>query len=96
LVTGGSRGIGAATVKAIASAAGSVVVHYGSNKGAAEKLRSELGPDNCALFKIAVGFRIISQAYNRTIRLKKNGSVIRNKKRIRQRCGKRLTQKATG
>ena len=39
LVTGGSRGIGAATVKAIASSGGSVVVHYGSNQDAAEKLR---------------------------------------------------------
>ncbi len=47
LVTGGSRGIGAATVKAIVSSGGSVVVHYGSNQDAAEKLRSDLGHDNC-------------------------------------------------
>jgi 3-oxoacyl-[acyl-carrier protein] reductase len=51
LVTGGSRGIGAATVKVIASSGGSVVIHYGSNQDAAEKLRSEIGFENCHLVK---------------------------------------------
>jgi len=55
LVTGGSRGIGAATVKAIARSGGSVVVHYGSNKDAAEKLRSEIGHDNCYLVRADLG-----------------------------------------
>ena len=47
LVTGGSRGIGAATVKAIVAAGGSVVIHYGSNKKAAELLAAEVGNDQC-------------------------------------------------
>jgi NAD(P)-dependent dehydrogenase (short-subunit alcohol dehydrogenase family) len=55
LVTGGSRGIGAATVKVIASSGGSVVIHYGSNDDAAEKLRSDIGPDNCLLVRADLG-----------------------------------------
>jgi 3-oxoacyl-[acyl-carrier protein] reductase len=55
LVTGGSRRIGAATARAIASAGGSVVVHYGSNDGTAEKLRSEIGHDNCHLIRADLG-----------------------------------------
>ena len=51
LVTGGSRGIGAATVKVMASSGGSVVIHYGSNQDAAEKLRFEIGFENCHLVK---------------------------------------------
>lgn len=49
LVTGGSRGIGAATVKAIASAGGSVVLHYGSNREAAEQTVREAGEGACHL-----------------------------------------------
>ena len=45
LVTGGSRGIGAATVKAIVSAGGSVVIHYGSNQKAAERAAAEFGSE---------------------------------------------------
>ena len=55
LVTGGSRGIGAATVKAIASSGGLVVVHYGSNRKAAEQLRSEIGREKCHLVKADLG-----------------------------------------
>lgn len=55
LVTGGSRGIGAATVRAIVSSGGAVVVHYGSNQDAAEALRSELGPGNCHLVRADLG-----------------------------------------
>ena len=51
LVTGGSRGIGAATVKAIASSGGSVVVHYGSNQEAAERIIAEVGRDKCHLVR---------------------------------------------
>ncbi|HJO73832.1 MAG TPA: SDR family oxidoreductase [Rhodospirillales bacterium] len=49
LVTGGSRGIGAATAKAIVSAGGSVIVHYGSNREAAEKTAAEAGNAQCHL-----------------------------------------------
>ena len=49
LVTGGSRGIGAACVKALVKAGGDVVVHYGSNKAAAETTADEAGADNCHL-----------------------------------------------
>ncbi|HNP35770.1 MAG TPA: SDR family NAD(P)-dependent oxidoreductase [Woeseiaceae bacterium] len=51
LVTGGSRGIGAATVKAIAAAGGSVVIHYGSNKEAAMRVANEVGDENCHTVK---------------------------------------------
>jgi NAD(P)-dependent dehydrogenase (short-subunit alcohol dehydrogenase family) len=46
LVTGGSRGIGAETVRAVASAGGQAVIHYGSNDTAAKSLASKVGPDN--------------------------------------------------
>ncbi len=49
LVTGGSRGIGAATVKALVAAGGNVILHYGSNREAAEKTAREAGADNCHL-----------------------------------------------
>ena len=49
LVTGGSRGIGAATVKAIVAGGGFVVVHYGANAAAALDLAAEVGPDRCHL-----------------------------------------------
>ena len=51
LVTGGSRGIGAATVKAIVSAGGSVVIHYGSNTKAAEMLAAEVGNAQCHIVR---------------------------------------------
>jgi NAD(P)-dependent dehydrogenase (short-subunit alcohol dehydrogenase family) len=49
LVTGGSRGIGAATVKTIVASGGSVVIHYRGNKAAAERVRDEVGAQNCLL-----------------------------------------------
>lgn len=49
LVTGGSRGIGAATVKAIISTGGKVVIHYGSNHQAAVDTAAEVGSSNCHL-----------------------------------------------
>lgn len=49
LVTGGSRGIGAATVRALVAAGGSVVLHYGSNRDAAEGVAAEVGPDRVHL-----------------------------------------------
>ncbi|MBT4933566.1 MAG: SDR family oxidoreductase [Rhodospirillaceae bacterium] len=49
LVTGGSRGIGAATVKAMVSAGAGVVLHYGSNRKAAEMTAEEAGREQCHL-----------------------------------------------
>ncbi len=49
LVTGGSRGIGAATVKAMAAAGCQVVVHYGFNRATAQKTADEAGSDRCRL-----------------------------------------------
>jgi NAD(P)-dependent dehydrogenase (short-subunit alcohol dehydrogenase family) len=43
LVTGGSRGIGAATVRALHRDGAHVVVHCGFNRSAAEQLMAELG-----------------------------------------------------
>ena len=51
LVTGGSRGIGAETVKTIVSSGGSAVIHYGSNEAAAQNLASIVGSENCYLIK---------------------------------------------
>ncbi|MCP5082793.1 MAG: SDR family oxidoreductase [Alphaproteobacteria bacterium] len=47
LVTGGSRGIGAATVRKVVACGGAAVIHYGSNAEAAEKLAAEIGTENC-------------------------------------------------
>lgn len=49
LITGGSRGIGAATAKRIAGGGGSVVIHYGSNRRAAEAVAAEIGAGDCHL-----------------------------------------------
>ena len=49
LVTGGSRGIGAATVKAIAAAGGDVVIHYGANEAAARDTADAAGAKQCHL-----------------------------------------------
>src|SRR5215510_11120225 len=48
LITGGSRGIGAATVRIFAQAGAKVVFNYQKAKGQADKLASECGGDtNC-------------------------------------------------
>ncbi len=47
LVTGGSRGIGAATVRMFAAAGAKVVFNYQKARAAADKLVAELGPDRC-------------------------------------------------
>src|SRR3954464_3113070 len=47
LITGGSRGIGAATVRMFAAAGAKVVFNYQKAREAAEKLVGELGRDNC-------------------------------------------------
>lgn len=45
LVTGGSRGIGAATVRVLAQAGAQVIVHYSQSATAAQAIVDELGPD---------------------------------------------------
>ena len=49
LVTGGSRGIGAATVRKVVQTGGKAIIHYGSNAAAATALREELGRDRVHL-----------------------------------------------
>ncbi len=48
LITGGSRGIGAATVRMFVEAGARVVFNYRKAKGQAERLVRELGESNCA------------------------------------------------
>jgi NAD(P)-dependent dehydrogenase (short-subunit alcohol dehydrogenase family) len=45
LVTGGSRGIGAATVRLVVAHGGRAVIHYGASAGAASALAHEVGRD---------------------------------------------------
>ncbi len=47
LVTGGSRGIGAAIARAIGAAGGEVIVHCGRNREAAEAVRDGIGSERC-------------------------------------------------
>lgn len=47
LVTGGSRGIGAAVVRAMAAAGADVVVHYGREEARAQALAAEIGAERC-------------------------------------------------
>jgi NAD(P)-dependent dehydrogenase (short-subunit alcohol dehydrogenase family) len=47
LVTGGSRGIGAAIVRAVGGAGATVVLHYGRSGDAARALCDEIGADRC-------------------------------------------------
>jgi 3-oxoacyl-[acyl-carrier protein] reductase len=49
LVTGGSRGIGAAIVRAVAGAGATVLIHYAKSREAAEGIRSEIGLSSCRL-----------------------------------------------
>ena len=48
LITGGSRGIGAATVRMFVQAGARVVFNYQKAEGKAKKLVAECGPDRCA------------------------------------------------
>ncbi len=48
LITGGSRGIGAATVRMFVAAGGRVLFNYEKSKRQAEQLVKELGANNCA------------------------------------------------
>ncbi|MGE0007749.1 MAG: SDR family NAD(P)-dependent oxidoreductase [Parvibaculaceae bacterium] len=49
LVTGGSRGIGAAIVRAAAGAGATVLLHYARSRAAAEAIRDEIGSASCRL-----------------------------------------------
>ena len=51
LVTGGSRGIGAAMARAIAAAGGRLLLHYNRNAAAAEALQKEIGHEACQLIQ---------------------------------------------
>lgn len=51
LVTGGSRGIGAEIVKAAAGQGASVLLHYASNKAAAEATAKTAGAKRCTLLQ---------------------------------------------
>ncbi|MCU1306981.1 MAG: Short-chain dehydrogenase [Acidobacteriaceae bacterium] len=51
LITGGSRGIGAAAVRLFVRAGAKVAFSYEKAKDDAEKLVAELGSDNCAAFQ---------------------------------------------
>jgi NAD(P)-dependent dehydrogenase (short-subunit alcohol dehydrogenase family) len=51
LVTGGSRGFGAAIVRAVAASGALVLLHYGRNRAAAEALRAEIGAERCRLIE---------------------------------------------
>src|SRR5581483_4092534 len=51
LVTGGSRGIGAAIVRAVAAAGADVLLHYGRNRAAAEAVQGEIGRQRCRLIE---------------------------------------------
>ena len=51
LITGGSKGIGAAAARALRSQGWTVVVTYSSDGGAAEKLVQELGADAARAIK---------------------------------------------
>lgn len=49
LITGGSRGIGAATVRQVIAHGGKVLIHFGSNRTAAEALAREVGETSVSL-----------------------------------------------
>src|ERR1700739_4155163 len=49
LVTGGSRGIGAVTVRTLVAAGADVVLHYGRSRADAERVAAECPPGRCQL-----------------------------------------------
>jgi len=54
IVTGGSRGIGAATVRQWVGAGGRAIIHYSSSRAAAEELAEEVGRDSTTLVQADV------------------------------------------
>lgn len=55
LVTGGSRGIGEAIVRAVAAAGAKVLLHYGRSRGAAELIQKSIDPETCQLIQADLG-----------------------------------------
>ncbi|MGD9536773.1 MAG: SDR family NAD(P)-dependent oxidoreductase [Alphaproteobacteria bacterium] len=51
LVTGGSRGIGAAIVRTVGSLGAQVLLHYGQREDAARAVQAEIGPERCHLIR---------------------------------------------
>lgn len=51
LVTGGSRGIGAAIARAVGAAGATVILHYGRSDAAARALRDAIGGARCRLIQ---------------------------------------------
>src|SRR5690348_4171576 len=49
LVTGGSRGIGEAIVRAVSGAGADVLLHFGKSRAAAEAIQGEIGRERCRL-----------------------------------------------
>jgi 3-oxoacyl-[acyl-carrier protein] reductase len=70
IVTGGSRGIGAATVKMFVAAGAKVLFNYQQNRSAAESVVSECGEEHCAaveadLRNIESAHALVKQAVQR-------------------------------
>ena len=55
LVTGGSRGIGEAIVRAVAAAGGDVLLHYSKSRVAAEAIQAAIRPATCHLLQADLG-----------------------------------------
>src|SRR5262249_33214555 len=55
LVTGGSRGIGEAIVRAVAAAGAKVLLHYNKNGAAAAAIQREIGRAACELVQADLG-----------------------------------------
>jgi 3-oxoacyl-[acyl-carrier protein] reductase len=55
LVTGGSRGIGAAIVRTLAGAGADVVLHYSQNRDAAAAIAASLAPERCHVVRADLG-----------------------------------------
>jgi NAD(P)-dependent dehydrogenase (short-subunit alcohol dehydrogenase family) len=55
LVTGGSRGIGEAIVRAVAAAGAKVLLHYGRSRSGAEVIQKSIGPELCQLIQADLG-----------------------------------------
>jgi 3-oxoacyl-[acyl-carrier protein] reductase len=74
LITGGSRGIGAATVRMFCAAGGRVLFNYVQAKSAADKLVRECGAQRCAAMQAdlsgtASGYGLVHEAVERYGRL---------------------------
>jgi 3-oxoacyl-[acyl-carrier protein] reductase len=55
LVTGGSRGIGEAIVRAVAETGAKVLLHYGRSRDAAEAIQASIGQATCQLIQADLG-----------------------------------------